>query len=103
MSKTNELQMEKSLTLLNGLREHFEEVKNKGINEELLNQIERLNKELKERDEDLDKRHEEIHQIVQSTNDCLNKLKEETQKARMIVRNNYPPEQWLRFGLTDKR
>lgn len=103
MSKTITMQIEKTATLIDGLRKNLQDVKVLGLDENFIDQMEVYEKELKLSDEELDKLRDDVHARVEATNEKLRLLKEETQKARLTIRNNFPQEKWLKYGLTDKR
>lgn len=103
MSKTIATQIEKATTLVVGLRKYAAIVEEKGIKAETVNQIEAYCKELQVYDLELDKLREEVHARVQITNEKLAQMKDEMQRIRMIIRNNYPQEEWINYGVLDKK
>src|SRR5574344_1302396 len=103
MTKTNSTQIEKAQTLLKGLRNNAEQVRSKGLGNEYLREVENCCSELEKADTALDALRAEVHARVKETNDKLAALKEKIQQGRITIRNNYPQEQWARFGVMDKK
>lgn len=76
MSKTNDLQVEKSNTLLKAFREHLSDLIDKGVNAEQLNEMERKLAELKVANETCDRIRDELSHQVKITNALLQDVKE---------------------------
>lgn len=103
MSKTIDLQIEKSNTLVNALKHHFSEVSSKGVKmndlDELINQLEKLQDSSKQTDE----LRERLSEQVRTTNNILVQVKQQFKEIKDIIRLNYPQEKWINYGVLDKR
>lgn len=103
MSKTIDLQIEKSNTLVNALKHRFSEVSSKGVKmndlDELVNQLEKLQASSKQTDE----LRAKLTAQVQTTSNILARVKEQYKEIKDIIRVNYPQEKWANYGVLDKR
>ena len=103
MSKTIDLQIEKSKTLVNALKHNFSEVSSKGVKmndlDELINQLEKLQASSKQTDELRERLSEQVH----TTNNILVQVKQQFKEIKDIIRLNYPQEKWINYGVLDKR
>ena len=88
MSKTIELQVEKSRVLIEGLRKNLARLGDKGI-----------------RQEELDVMSAELAELakVKEVNTKLIVVKDKFAEKKKIIKNNYPQEAWSRYGVMDKR
>jgi len=103
MSKTTELQIEKCRVLINGLRKHMGEVADKGINGEELDAMERNISLLVEANRECDNIRAELSRKVKHMNGLLKEVKEAYADNKRKIKGNYPQEQWMRYGVQDKR
>ena len=86
MSKTIELQIEKSRVLVEGLNKNIESLRAKGISEDSLQSMTNDLNLLKEANDECDKAREEL-----------------SLKVKRIIKTSYPQEQWINYGVQDKR
>ena len=103
MSKTTEILSEKCRTFIAGMQQHLTEVQTLGIQ---LEQLQLLDKELQELDgisRATEALREELHVKVGELNRKMDGIKTSFQEMKSRVKSNYPQEQWLRYGVTDKR
>lgn len=103
MSKTTELQIEKCRTLIEGLRKNLADVADKGINAEGLDAMEQNIGQLVEASRECDALRSELSVKVKRMNETLKRLKENFVDTKRTIKNNYPQEQWSRYGVMDKR
>lgn len=103
MSKTISEQVVKAQTLVSGLRKQWDLVKGKGLDDKYLKELEEGGKELQACDEAVEKIRMELHERIKETNEKLIALKEKMLVARKTVKMNFSQEQWVKFGVTDKR
>lgn len=103
MSKTIDLQIEKSRLLIDGLRKNMNEVKDKGISESNLHEMEEELNCLKAANEECEKVRELLSQKVKQVNGILESAKTSFTDRKKTIKGYYPQEEWLRFGVTDKR
>lgn len=103
MSKTVELQVSKSMLLINALKKKYADVKDKGVKmvdlEDMEIQLEKLQKASKE----VEEMRARLSEKVKTTNAILGQIKQSYQSTKEIIRNNYPQERWQEFGVIDKR
>lgn len=103
MSKTIDLQIEKSRVLIEGLNKNIETLRDKGIKSEALASMASDLDRLKVANDECDKIREELSQKVKAMNEILAGVKEAFAEKKRIIKVNYPQEQWLRYGVQDKR
>ncbi len=103
MSKTIDLQIEKSNLLINTLKRRFSEVEDKGIRmselRDLSAQLEKLQASSKQTEEMRERLSAQVH----TTNNILAQVKEKYKNIKEVVRVNYRQDQWIHFGVLDKR
>lgn len=103
MSKTVDLQVEKSLVLLKGLYANIRELTPKGISLETLNMLDEKLKSLKIKSDECDKLRDKLKVEIRDMNSSLTSVKEIYSANKKIIKQNYVQEEWKRFGVADKR
>lgn len=103
MSKTIDLQIEKSRVLIEGLGKNIETLRDKGIASEELQAMAADLERLKLSNDECDKIREELSRKVKAMNDILTTVKEAFAEKKRIIKTNYPQEQWIQYGVQDKR
>ena len=103
MSKTIDLQVEKSTRLINALKAQIDEVHDKGISLEELDAMSNQLNELHKNSEDTEVLRKHLSEQVKRTNRILAQCKEMYKRKKNMVRNNYPQEEWIKYGVIDKR
>ncbi len=103
MSKTIDLQIEKSTRLIEALKAHIGEFESKGISMAELDDMSANLARLSESSKAADELRAKLSAQVKTTNNILARCKEAYLAAKAVVRNNYPQEQWINYGVTDKR
>jgi len=103
MSKTVDLQVEKSQTLIDGLRRNLAQVADKGISGEGLDAMQRDLDTLREQGKECDALREELTRKVKTMNAQMMRVKERFAETKKAVKGYFPQEEWARFGVTDKR
>ena len=103
MSKTIDLQIEKSRVLIEGLGKNIETLRDKGIASEELHAMAADLERLKLSNDECDKIREELSRKVKAMNDILTTVKEAFAEKKRIIKTNYPQEQWIQYGVQDKR
>lgn len=103
MSKTIDLQIEKSRVLIEGLSKNIETLRDKGIVSDELQAMTADLERLKVANNECDKIREELSQKVKNMNAILSGVKEAFAEKKRIIKVNYPQEQWIRYGVQDKR
>lgn len=102
MSKTIRLQVEKSRSLIKGLRKHLNEG-GSGISSQQIASMEQTVAELLAVCEQCERMRADILPVVKRTHELMNDVKADYSNNKQVIRNNYPKEIWIKYGLTDKR
>ena len=45
----------------------------------------------------------DILPVVKRTHELMNDVKADYSNNKQVIRNNYPKETWIKYGLSDKR
>ena len=102
MSKTVELQIEKSHHLIEGLRKHLNGMGGGVMNDEI-NSMELSLKELESANAEVDTLREELSHKVKRMNDVLTRVKKAYADKKKTLKGYYPQERWADYGIPDKR
>lgn len=103
MSKTIEIQVEKTLTLVDGLRKNMGEVQGLGVNPSAIDEMEKKAREVQEASREIDAIREDLGRKVKAMNAVLSEMKEAFIDNKNIVKRHFDQPQWMRFGVQDKR
>lgn len=103
MSKTIDLQIEKSNALINGLRENLSELADKGLDNSHLDNMSSDLDRLAKASQECDTLRAELSEKVRAVNEILADVKEAFVEKKKIIKNNYPQELWAHYGVMDKR
>ncbi len=103
MSKTIDLQIEKSRVLIEGLRRNMNALHDKGFSNEQLDAMSAELAKLHEASEECDRMREAVSAKVKNTNSILAGVKEKFAESKKIIKDFYPQEEWIRYGVHDKR
>ena len=103
MSKTIELQIEKSQTLIEGFNRNIAELRSKGVRDESLNAMSNDLVTLKKINDECDALREDLAGKVKKMNEVLNRVKDAFADHKRIVKSTYPQECWINYGVQDKR
>ena len=102
MSKTVELQIEKSRNLVEGLRKHLSGIGG-GVTNDEIGQMEQSLKELESANAEVDRLREELTPKVKHMNEVLTRVKEAYANKKKTLKGYYPQERWADYGIPDKR
>lgn len=102
MSKTVELQIEKSRNLVVGLRKHLKGIGN-GVTNEEINSMEKAVRELEAANAEVDRLREELAPKVKQMSTMMIRVKEAYAEKKKMLKGYYPQERWMEFGVPDKR
>lgn len=102
MSKTVEMQIEKSRGLIKGLRKHLNETGRGAVLQEL-DSMEQAIDALASASEECDRLRAELVPKVKRMNEILGNVKTDYANHKLIIKNNYPQEHWMDYGVPDKR
>ena len=103
MSKTVEIQIEKSRNLVEGLRRHVKEMGEHGVTNDEINAMEQAVKELEAANAEVDHLREDLKPKVKIMNDVMNRVKEAYTEKKKTLKGYYPQERWMDYGVPDKR
>jgi len=103
MSKTVDLQIEKSSFLIEGVRKNINILKDKGFNPTELDQMSADLKALAEASKECDAAYEILAEKRKKMNDILDGVKAIFADKKRIIKTNFPQEQWMKLGVQDKR
>ncbi len=103
MSKTLQNKVLKAKTLAEGMQKHYEELSKHGVTAEQLTALISEGDKALERSEKVQELRLIVSENLHHANLHLAEAKEIYQKLRKIIKNNYPQEEWVKFGLMDKR
>lgn len=102
MSKTVELQIEKSRYLVEGLRKHLNGMGG-GITSDEINSMEQSLKELESANAEVDRLREGLTPKVKRMNEVLARVKAAYADKKKTLKGYYPQERWADYGIPDKR
>ena len=102
MSKTVELQVEKTRDLIEGLRKHLNG-KGDGVTQEEITSLEQGLEELAHASSEVERLREELNPKVKHMNDVLAQVKRVFAEKKKILKGFYPQESWGKYGIHDKR
>ena len=103
MSKTFEDQALKAKVLAEGMKVNLNELAVRGVKENVLDSLIAASEEAIKMSQEVDRLRMAATEKLQEANAALSEVKEKYNELRMIIKSNYPLEQWYRFGLMDKR
>jgi len=103
MAKTIETQLEKSRNLVAGLRKHLSTGIGGGVTPTEINEMEQNLADLAVANEECDKLRAELSCKVKNMNQLFTAAKTAYLEHKRTIKNCYPQEQWINFGVPDKR
>lgn len=103
MSKTTEIQIEKSRNLIEGLRRHVREMGERGISNKDINEMEKTVAMLSDANIEVDRLREELTPKVKKMNDLMTIAKAAYAESKKTLKGYYPQERWQDYGIPDKR
>lgn len=103
MSITILNEIDKAKVLVDGMRKNLDKAKQLGIDAPALDRLEKAFTDLKIKDDELDALRRQATLKVKENNELLADLKEQMLSMRKAVKQNYPQQEWMSFGVQDKR
>lgn len=103
MSKTIEIQIEKSRNLIEGLRRHVKEMGERGVSNSEIGEMEQALNQLTEANAEVDRLRDELAPKVKRMNEILATVKTAYAESKKTLKGYYPQERWLDYGIPDKR
>ena len=103
MSITILNEIDKAKVLVDGMRKNLDKAKQLGIDAPALDRLEKAFTDLKIKDDELDALRRQATLKVKENNELLADMKEPMLSMRKAVKQNYPQQEWMSFGVQDKR
>ena len=103
MSKTTELQIEKSRNLIGGLRKHLNGGVGGGVTASEIDDMEQTLSELAKANDECERLRAELAPKVKHMNEVLASVKGVYAEKKKLLKGYYPQEQWADYGVPDKR
>ena len=103
MSITILNEIDKAKVLVDGMRKNLDKAKELGIDAPALDRLEKAFTDLKIKDDELDALRRRATLKVKENNELLADMKEQMFSMRKAVKQNYPQQEWMSFGVQDKR
>ena len=103
MSKTTEIQIEKSRNLIEGLRRHVKEMGERSVSSAEINEMEKTVEMLSEANKEVDRLRAELTPKVKKMNDLMSIVKASYAESKKTLKGYYPQERWPDYGIPDKR
>ena len=103
MSKTVEVQIEKSRGLIEGLRRHVKEMGERGVSNKEIDEMEQAVKELQAANAEVERLRMELAPKVKNLNNVMDRVKEAYAEKKKTLKGYYPQERWMDYGVPDKR
>ena len=103
MSITILNEIDKAKVLVDGMRKNLDKAKQLGIDAPALDRLEKAFTDLKIKDDELDALRRRATLKVKENNELLADMKEQMLSMRKAVKRNYPQQEWMSFGVQDKR
>lgn len=103
MSKTVDIQIEKSQNLIQGLRKHVKENGEKDFTETVIASLEDALKRLQAANEEVTRLREELSPKVKHMNVMFDAVKGSHIELKQKLKSFYPQERWADYGIPDKR
>ena len=103
MSKTVEIQIEMSRSLVEGLRRHVSEMGERGVSNDEINAMEQAVKELEAVNAEVDSIREQLTPTLNRMKIMMNRVKEDYTEKKKTLKGYYPQERWMDYGIPDKR
>ena len=103
MSKTVELQIEKSRSLSQGLRKHLNSGVGGGVTNAEIDQMDQQLQALEQANAEVERLREELAPKVKYMNSIMAEVKAAYADKKKTLKGYYPQEQWATYGIPDKR
>lgn len=103
MTKTIETQLEKSRTLITGMKRHISEMGECGVTNEAVAKFENDLVILEQQSSEVDKIREELSAKVRRMNETFTTVKQTYSDTKKVLKGYHPQERWMDYGVPDKR
>lgn len=102
MSKTVELQIEKSRNLVEGLRKHLNGIGG-GVTNDEIDELEQAVNELENINSEVEQLRGQLVPKVKQMNMTMSRVKTSFAEMKKTLKGYYPQERWIEYGIPDKR
>ena len=103
MSITNLNEIEKADVLVAGLRKHLKEAQELGITIDALNRLEEAAKAMRQKDAEVEELRRQTTLKVRENTNLITEMKNQMLSMRKAVKARYPQNEWIKYGVQDKR
>lgn len=103
MTKTIEIQLEKSRTFVKGVKRHISEMGERGVTNEEVAKFENNLSILKQQSAEVDKIRVELSEKVKHMNATFMTVNETYSETKKVIKGYYLQERWIDYGIPDKR
>jgi hypothetical protein len=103
MSITNLNEIEKADVLVAGLRKHLKEAQELGITIDALNRLEEAAKAMRQKDAEVEELRRQTTLKVRENTNLITDMKNQMLSMRKAVKARYPQNEWIKYGVQDKR
>ena len=103
MSKTYLMHLDKTKSLISGFKANYNVVKEYGISQENLSELEDAVREAEKLNQEVEQKRAEVNAIVPVANKKLTEIKNITAGWKRMIKSKIDKEKWINFGIMDKR
>lgn|SRR5574344_534652 len=103
MSRTNEIQIEKSRQLIDSFKKNISDLRSKGVTESDLDKMSSDLDALAAANKECDVLREQLREKSRKSNNILSTVKDAFFEKKKMIKGFYPQEQWIKYGVIDKR
>lgn len=103
MSVTYSNELQKAVSVLNGLKQHSRQVENKGLDKSFINRFENDINRAANLNRENTALKAEVKQKTAEANNQLHEVKSQLKKAKHVIKTGFPKEEWKAFGVNDSR
>lgn len=103
MSKTVENQIEKCRRLIAGASSRTEELKQLGVSETQLTELDASLQQLAAMSTDCEAMRALLHDKIAALHSVLDTVKGSFLSIKGTIKQSYPQEEWIKWGIDDKR
>lgn len=100
MTKTIEIQLEKSRTFAKGMKRHISEMGERGVTNDEIAKFENNLDILELQSTEVDKIRAELTEKVRRMNETFMTVKETYSETKKVIKGYYPQERWIDYGMT---
>ncbi len=95
--------IQKADCLIDGMKANLERLQGKGIDQEFIKKLEADNSLHKQYNNEYDKLKIDFKSKTYQINRHHDEVNKQVKLAKKTIKSNFPKEQWLNFGIMDKK